>query len=982
MAQQTQFDALVAALQQTIAAQGQTGSQLVADASSRMQAGATSGTSGTSFDTGSKVLKGPDVFAPGTLDEEVSSWQDWAFIFKNYIGFMDPNYLAEFSWAETHTGPISEDEYTAGSEKGRRAVKLYSVLSSYLKNRPLKILRSVLNNDGFEVRRRLSVELQPTSRSRSLAMALALVSFPAMSKGASLYDYVLTYEKLVDEYEKLSGLRYDPNLKIGTLLEGIPNGLKRTLLFDMDDKTTYEQMRARLLEYERSSQTWSAENILSSLSVQNDRMKHKEYQGPIPMEIDRIEGKGKGKGKGKEGKGKGKGGRGKGKSSGKGYGGFGRGRGKGRGRGRGKGRGKGGKGKGKYARQVGEKGYGGKGKSSGKGKGPACYICGKTGHFAAECYQNPGKGKGKGKSIRNVHGEYEHWNQEGDQWSEKWQNWNNNEGDKQSQPSTQAPSSSSQPSVRMVSQARGNESVRRVMQESTVTIEEVEDEVVDLIGMFNSYARGSGVRMVKEVRKRPFPPSQSRVNAEEHEEASEEGMPRKYQRESILSYAFQSTKLQLQRRGYEEKEVRRRANVLRATWNQVKDQNDLVKEVLDFLKDFPDRAIRQEFLEDLEFFYGEDDQDWREMRKEKKEARERKEAEDAEKKRARGSKDKVRRLEVFDISEGDDEMTVIDELMEWYLGEDVDRVRMVNDRQYERDWYEPVEVCLDSGADCHVLPLSFFSEELGTTELPELRMMITDAQGNAIRATETRANITFEFQKENGKTLKVIDSCVFGEVTQPLFAVGKLWKTGWGMEPHSHEKAFLVKGNSRIPITFHRNSTMTEVRIYRAEARVVQEETVEKTVKRIRMREGLKECLDREKWTDGWFFLPDGRPARFDWSMNATYDPTEDALDFPYRTVFYGPCSGDEILWDELEMFSCAEEWQGFEVMEFEKVENVVITIMERKPQEMSRYIHEPEEKPKEKPQEEKASGSDGKKDKMEVDAQEKLEEIASNWRR
>ena len=137
------------------------------------------------------------MFAPGTLDEEVSSWQDWAFIFKNYIGFMDPNHRSEFSWAETHAGPIREDEYTAGSEIGRRALKLYSVLSSYLKKRPLKILRSVLNNDGFEVWRRLTVELQLTSRSRSLAMAQALVSFPAMSKGASLCDYVLTYEKVV-----------------------------------------------------------------------------------------------------------------------------------------------------------------------------------------------------------------------------------------------------------------------------------------------------------------------------------------------------------------------------------------------------------------------------------------------------------------------------------------------------------------------------------------------------------------------------------------------------------------------------------------------------------------------------------------------------------------------------------------------------------------------------------------------------------------
>ena len=152
-------------------------------------------------------------------------------------------------------------------------------------------------------------------------------------------------------------------------------------------------------------------------------------------------------------------------------------------------------------------------------------YCGKTGHFAAECFSNPGKGKGKGKSIRNVHGEYESWNQESEQWNEKWQNWNNNEGQQQQPQAPQASSSSSQPSVRMVSQARGNESVRRVMQESTVTIEEVEDEVVDLIGMFNTFARSSNVRMVKEVRKTPCPPSQSRMNEKASEEDSEEGMP-------------------------------------------------------------------------------------------------------------------------------------------------------------------------------------------------------------------------------------------------------------------------------------------------------------------------------------------------------------------------------------------------------------------------------------------------------------------------
>ena len=194
------------------------------------------------------------------------------------------------------------------------------------------------------------------------------------------------------------------------------------------------------------------------------------------------------------------------------------------------------------------------------------------------------------------------------------------------------------------------------------------------------------------------------------------------------------------------------------------------------------------------------------------------------------------------------------------------------------------------------------------------------------------------------------------------------------MEPYSHEKAFLVKGNSRTPISFHKNSTMTEVRIYRAEARSVQDENVKRTVKRVEIREGLKECLDREKWTDGWFFLPDGRPARFEWSTRTTYDPTEDSMEFPYRTVFYGPCNGDEILWSEMEMFSCAEEWQGFEVMEFEKVEDVVIMILERTPQEGSRYVHERKKEKEKQPQEEASSSSDAKKDKVEIDAQEKLE--------
>ena len=303
---------------------------------------------------GGKILKPPEAFNPATLEEEVSQRSDWAFTFKNFLAFMDQDFLEDLQKAEDETAEIALGGPFFRGDEGRktRGLKLYSVLSSYLRNRPLKVLRSVENMNGFEVWRKLTSELEPSSRSRSLAMAQALVGFPAMSKGASLMDYVLTFEKLVSEYEKISSAKYDDNLKIGTLLKRIPQNLKQHIMVDISEKTTYTGLRTKLLQYERSNRTWSAENILGSLSVQapTSHGSTMEYHGPIPMKLDRVHYK---KGKGDKGKGdKGKSGKGKG-DRGKGH--YGRGRGYGKGKGGRKGKGKG------YGR--------GKGGKSGKGKG-------------------------------------------------------------------------------------------------------------------------------------------------------------------------------------------------------------------------------------------------------------------------------------------------------------------------------------------------------------------------------------------------------------------------------------------------------------------------------------------------------------------------------------------------------------------------------------------------------------------------------------
>ena len=64
-----------------------------------------------------------------------------------------------------------------------------------------------------------------------------------MAKGASLMDYVLTFEKLVNEYEKLSTTKYDDNLK------------KQHIMVGINEKTSCNDLRTKLLQSERSNQS-------------------------------------------------------------------------------------------------------------------------------------------------------------------------------------------------------------------------------------------------------------------------------------------------------------------------------------------------------------------------------------------------------------------------------------------------------------------------------------------------------------------------------------------------------------------------------------------------------------------------------------------------------------------------------------------------------------------------------------------------------
>ena len=319
-----------------------------------------------------KYVKAPDLFAPKSLEEEVQAWGDWSFQFRNFMAIQDAKYRDELQQCEVADGFLSFSSFNEATRE--RALRLYSVLASYLRGRPLKILKSVTTGNGYQVWRQLCDELQPRSRPRALALAQALTRFPPLKEGHSLLDYILSYERLVNDYEEVSPQQYPEDLKISTLLSGLPSDMRRYLQMQVTDATTYQALRDKVLQFERSSSTWTSEQMLKALGI--DKVMGGSEN--TAMEVDRVEGKGRGGGK----KGDGKYFR-KGENKGR----------KGDGKVPRKGEQKGKKGDGKQGKKGFVKQWTKPGKGFSKKDGPqqkasgACFICGKFGHYAADCYQ-------------------------------------------------------------------------------------------------------------------------------------------------------------------------------------------------------------------------------------------------------------------------------------------------------------------------------------------------------------------------------------------------------------------------------------------------------------------------------------------------------------------------------------------------------------------------------------------------------------------
>ena len=309
----------------------------------------------------SRHLKTPDVFKPESRDLELKGWSDWKFSFCNYVRGIDPALAAAMEAVEKElNGDYALDDMS--EEMQGMAVRLYSLLTSYMRQRPLKLVRHVKQENGFIAWQTLLKEMQPATRARSLAL-LTQLSRVQFAEGKTLSEQLPQYEAIVAEYERISGREYSEDAKVASILATC------NLQLWVDDSTTYESLKNKIHHLEALTTRWEASNSLALPTRASG-------DDPMLMEVDFV-GKEKGKKGGKKGKDvKGKKGKSKSKDKGKG---------KTEGKGNWKGQEKG---KTTWEKGPWRKPEKGKNEKGGKGsKSGVCHICGKPGHYAKDCWR-------------------------------------------------------------------------------------------------------------------------------------------------------------------------------------------------------------------------------------------------------------------------------------------------------------------------------------------------------------------------------------------------------------------------------------------------------------------------------------------------------------------------------------------------------------------------------------------------------------------
>ena len=159
-----------------------------------------------------KLIKAPEAFNPGTWQEEKSGFGEFRNRLRTWLGALDENMVRIMDRVEKN---LKEDKAVTMSEMSTEAReasrRLYSVLSSYTKGRPFRVVKHVQEQNGMEAYRMLMKEYQPVNRARSLELFHNVLNYRFV-KEKGIAENILEYEEKIELYEKATGEKVQENL--------------------------------------------------------------------------------------------------------------------------------------------------------------------------------------------------------------------------------------------------------------------------------------------------------------------------------------------------------------------------------------------------------------------------------------------------------------------------------------------------------------------------------------------------------------------------------------------------------------------------------------------------------------------------------------------------------------------------------------------------------------------------------------------------
>ena len=148
-----------------------------------------------------KFLEKPSRFDHVDPDEEDREFPEWKFNFEAWVNTQDEEMGVEMEKAARH------DRVLQGlrAEEQPRSRVLYAVLLNLLGGRLRKLVRNVVDNNGYEAWRQINSLMMPRDRNRSLGMLQKLMSDTYWQETGAYHEKLMTYDMMVESCEKKVG---------------------------------------------------------------------------------------------------------------------------------------------------------------------------------------------------------------------------------------------------------------------------------------------------------------------------------------------------------------------------------------------------------------------------------------------------------------------------------------------------------------------------------------------------------------------------------------------------------------------------------------------------------------------------------------------------------------------------------------------------------------------------------------------------------